>query len=163
MASVHREVVVDAQPDHVWAAIRDFGAVERLVPGFVLDCRLDAEQNMGHHTSGKVGCGRPCAWDQLRNSGGNSFSAPQAEQVALSTATRCLGSIPDAITKPQFRNDSRCAQFRTAAVQQIETFASTAVSDGARVSLKTMVGISIFTLVRADLLGRRARDRRSHF
>ena len=101
MASVHREVMVDAQPDHVWAAIRDFGAVERLVPGFVLDCRLDAEQNMGHHTSGKVGCGRPCAWDQLRNSGGNSFSAPQAEQVAMPTATRCFGPIPDAITKPQ--------------------------------------------------------------
>jgi len=47
MASVHREVVVDAQPDHVWAAIRDFGAVERLVPGFVVDCRLEAEQNGG--------------------------------------------------------------------------------------------------------------------
>src|SRR5215471_17436584 len=38
---------------------------------------------------------------QLRNSGGNSFSAPQAEQIAVSTATRCLGPIPDAITKPQ--------------------------------------------------------------
>jgi len=51
--------------------------------------------------SGKVGRGRPCARDQLRNSGGNSFSAPQAEQVARPTATRCLGPIPDAITKPQ--------------------------------------------------------------
>jgi hypothetical protein len=51
--------------------------------------------------SGKVGRGRPCARDQLRNSGGNSFSAPQAEQVAVSTATRCLGPIPDATTKPQ--------------------------------------------------------------
>jgi hypothetical protein len=39
--------MVDAQPDHVWAAIRDFGAVERLVPGFVVDCRLEAEQNGG--------------------------------------------------------------------------------------------------------------------
>src|SRR5215471_13357349 len=47
MASVHREVVVDAQPDHVWAAIRDFGAVARLVTGFVVDCRLEAEQNGG--------------------------------------------------------------------------------------------------------------------
>jgi hypothetical protein len=47
------------------------------------------------------GAGRPCARDQLRNSGGNSFSAPEAEQVAMSTATRGLGPIPDAITKPQ--------------------------------------------------------------
>ena len=47
MASVHREVVIDTQPDHVWAAIRDFGAVERLVPGFVVNCRLEAEQSGG--------------------------------------------------------------------------------------------------------------------
>ena len=49
----------------------------------------------------KIGRGRPCARDQLRKSGGNSFSAPHAEQVAMSTATRCPGPIPDAITKPQ--------------------------------------------------------------
>src|SRR5215472_9874945 len=42
------------------------------------------------HPSGKVGCGRPCARDQLRNSGGNSFSAPQAEQVAMFTAREGL-------------------------------------------------------------------------
>jgi len=40
-------------------------------------------------------------WDQLRNPGGNSFSAPQAEQAVLSTGTRWFGLIPDAITKPQ--------------------------------------------------------------
>src|SRR5215471_17650663 len=51
--------------------------------------------------SGPVGRGRPCAGDQLRNSGGDSFSAPQAEQVALSTATRCPCPVPDAITTPQ--------------------------------------------------------------
>src|SRR6516162_4713026 len=39
--------------------------------------------------------------DKLRNSGGNLFSAPQAEQVVLSKGTRSFGLIPHAITKPQ--------------------------------------------------------------
>lgn len=42
MASIIKEVVIDARPDDVWAAVRDFGALhERLVPGFVVDCRLE--------------------------------------------------------------------------------------------------------------------------
>jgi carbon monoxide dehydrogenase subunit G len=42
MASVYKEISIDAHPDEVWAALRDFGAVhERLVPGFVVDSRLD--------------------------------------------------------------------------------------------------------------------------
>src|SRR6516225_9491776 len=43
------------------------------------------------HTAGRVGISA----EKLRNSGGNSFSAPQGEQVALSTATRCPCPIPD--------------------------------------------------------------------
>ena len=42
MASIHREVTVEAAPDLVWDAIRDVGAVhERLAPGFVVDTRLE--------------------------------------------------------------------------------------------------------------------------
>ena len=42
MASIRKEIVVDARPDDVWAALRDWGAVHRrLVPGFVTDTRLD--------------------------------------------------------------------------------------------------------------------------
>jgi polyketide cyclase/dehydrase/lipid transport protein len=44
MASIIKDVVIDAPPDEVWAALRDFGALhERLVPGFVVDCRLDGD------------------------------------------------------------------------------------------------------------------------
>jgi carbon monoxide dehydrogenase subunit G len=44
MASIHREVAIDARPEDVWAAVRDFGAVHRrLAPGFVLDASLDGE------------------------------------------------------------------------------------------------------------------------
>jgi len=42
VASITKQVLIDAPPDDVWDALRDFGAVhERLVPGFVVDARLD--------------------------------------------------------------------------------------------------------------------------
>jgi carbon monoxide dehydrogenase subunit G len=41
MASVNKEIATTAQPDAVWDAIRDIGALHtRLVPGFVVDTRL---------------------------------------------------------------------------------------------------------------------------
>ena len=42
MASIHREVVIDASPEHVWDALRDVGAIhQRLCPGFVTDVKLE--------------------------------------------------------------------------------------------------------------------------
>jgi carbon monoxide dehydrogenase subunit G len=42
MASVRREIITSAAPDAVWDAIRDVGALHtRLVPGFVVDTRLE--------------------------------------------------------------------------------------------------------------------------
>jgi carbon monoxide dehydrogenase subunit G len=42
MASIHREILIDAQPDVVWDAVRDVGAIHtRLAPGFVTDVRLE--------------------------------------------------------------------------------------------------------------------------
>jgi carbon monoxide dehydrogenase subunit G len=42
MASIRKEIVTKAGPDAVWAAIRDIGALHtRLVPGFVVDTRLE--------------------------------------------------------------------------------------------------------------------------
>jgi hypothetical protein len=47
MASVRREVLIDARPADVWDALRDWGAIhERLVPGFVVDTRLDGEDRI---------------------------------------------------------------------------------------------------------------------
>lgn len=44
MASIIEEVAIDARPEDVWAALRDFGALhERLAPGFVVDCRLEGD------------------------------------------------------------------------------------------------------------------------
>jgi carbon monoxide dehydrogenase subunit G len=44
MASIHREIQVAAAPERVWDALRDVGRIhQRLVPGFVTDCRLDGD------------------------------------------------------------------------------------------------------------------------
>src|SRR5947209_19758463 len=44
MASIHKQMYVDASPDHVWAAFRDVGAVHtRLARGFVTDTQLEGD------------------------------------------------------------------------------------------------------------------------
>jgi carbon monoxide dehydrogenase subunit G len=55
MASVRKQIEIDASPDDVWAALRDWGAVhERLVPGFVVDTRLDGEDRIVTFFNGAV-------------------------------------------------------------------------------------------------------------
>jgi uncharacterized protein YndB with AHSA1/START domain len=55
MASIRKEVVIDAHPEHVWAALRDWGAVhQRLVPGFVVDARLEGEDRIVTFSNGSV-------------------------------------------------------------------------------------------------------------
>ena len=55
MASIHKEILIDASPDRVWDALRDFGALHtRLVPGFVTDTRLDGEARIVTFGNGTV-------------------------------------------------------------------------------------------------------------
>lgn len=47
MGHIYKEVLVHANPDGVWAAVRDVGAVhERLARGFVVDTRLDGDSRL---------------------------------------------------------------------------------------------------------------------
>ena len=47
MASISKEITIAADPDEVWDALRDWGAVhQRLVPGFVVDARVDGEDRI---------------------------------------------------------------------------------------------------------------------
>lgn len=47
MASIHKERTIEAAPEAVWDALSDWGAIhERLVPGFVVDTRLDGEDRI---------------------------------------------------------------------------------------------------------------------
>ena len=42
MASIRKEILVEARPDDVWSAVRDVGAIHtRLAPGFVVDTKLE--------------------------------------------------------------------------------------------------------------------------
>ena len=55
MASIHKEIVIEASPKRVWDAVRDVGAVhERLAPGFVVDTRLEAGARVVTFANGLV-------------------------------------------------------------------------------------------------------------
>ena len=55
MASIRKEVLLDAPIDAVWAALRDVGALHtRLVPGFVTDCRMDGDARVVTFANGMV-------------------------------------------------------------------------------------------------------------
>ena len=54
MASIHKDVPINADPDRVWAAVRDFGAVHRLAPGFVVDTKLEDGARIVTFANGNV-------------------------------------------------------------------------------------------------------------
>jgi Polyketide cyclase / dehydrase and lipid transport len=55
MASIHKDIPLDARPEDVWAAVRDYGAVhQRVAPGFVTDCTLDGDSRIVTFANGNV-------------------------------------------------------------------------------------------------------------
>jgi hypothetical protein len=55
MASIHKDILIDAPAPAVWDAVRDFGALHtRLAPGFVLDTRLDGEARIVTFANGTI-------------------------------------------------------------------------------------------------------------
>jgi hypothetical protein len=55
MASIHKDISIDAHPNDVWAAVRDFGNLhKRLGPGFVLDARLDGDARIVTFANGTI-------------------------------------------------------------------------------------------------------------
>jgi uncharacterized protein YndB with AHSA1/START domain len=55
MAFIRKEILIDASPEDVWDAVRDWSALhERLVPGFVVDARLDGEDRIVTFGNGMV-------------------------------------------------------------------------------------------------------------
>jgi hypothetical protein len=55
MASIHKEMEIDRSKDFVWDAIRDVGAIhKRLVPGFVVDCKLEDDSRIVTFANGMV-------------------------------------------------------------------------------------------------------------
>jgi hypothetical protein len=55
MASIHRDIPINARAEDVWAAVRDFGAVHRrLAPGFVLDAQLEGDARIVTFANGSI-------------------------------------------------------------------------------------------------------------
>jgi len=55
MASIRKEIRIDARPETAWDALRDVGALHtRLVPGFVVDTRLEDDARIVTFASGMV-------------------------------------------------------------------------------------------------------------
>jgi hypothetical protein len=55
MATIHKEVVIRASPQHVWAALRDVGALHtRLAAGFVSDTRMEGSARIVTFANGLV-------------------------------------------------------------------------------------------------------------
>ncbi len=55
MATLHNSVLINAAPDAIWDAARDIGALHtRLVPGFVVDTKLDGDARIVTFGNGMV-------------------------------------------------------------------------------------------------------------
>jgi Polyketide cyclase / dehydrase and lipid transport len=55
MASIRKEILLEASPEHVWSAVRDVGAVhERLVPGVLVDGHLEGDARVVTFANGAV-------------------------------------------------------------------------------------------------------------
>jgi hypothetical protein len=57
MATIHKEIEIERSKEFVWDAIRDVGAIhKRLVPGFVVDCKLEGDSRIVTFGNGMVVC-----------------------------------------------------------------------------------------------------------
>jgi len=55
MATIHKEIEIERSKYFVWDAIRDVGAIhKRLVPGFVVDCKLEGDWRIVTFANGMV-------------------------------------------------------------------------------------------------------------
>ena len=67
MASIQLTLPVDTAPSATWDAVADFGAVhERLVPGFLVDCRSDGADRVVTFGNGAVARERLVSLDPAR-------------------------------------------------------------------------------------------------
>ena len=55
MATIQKDIAIDRDSSTVWDAVRDVGAIHRrLVPGFVVDCRLEGDSRIITFANGMV-------------------------------------------------------------------------------------------------------------
>jgi Polyketide cyclase / dehydrase and lipid transport len=66
MASIHRETLLSASADEVWASLREVGNVHRLFPGVLVDARLEGDVRVVTFASGRAVRERIVAIDEAR-------------------------------------------------------------------------------------------------
>lgn len=55
MASILREIEIERKKEFIWDAVRDVGAIhKRLVPGFVVDCKMNGDARIVTFGNGMV-------------------------------------------------------------------------------------------------------------
>jgi hypothetical protein len=85
MASIHKDISLDARPDDVWAAVRDYGAVHRRVaPGFVADCKLEGDSRIVTFANGNVAQERLVTMDDARMRLVYAVVSPRVKQHSAS-------------------------------------------------------------------------------
>jgi hypothetical protein len=85
MASIHKDISLDARPEDVWAAVRDYGAVHRRVaPGFVTDCRLDGDSRIVTFANGNIAQERLVTMDDARMRLVYAVVSPRVKQHSAS-------------------------------------------------------------------------------
>jgi len=119
MASIHREIHIDAPATEVWDAVRDVGAPhKRLAPGFLTDTRLEGDARIVTFANGLVArelivdvddTTRRLAWAVVggrlthHNASMQVFAAARSRAASSGSPTCCLTSW--AATSP--RSSSR--------------------------------------------------------
>jgi hypothetical protein len=85
MASIYKDILLDARPDDVWAAVRDYGAVhQRVAPGFVTDCKLDGDFRIVTFANGNVAQERLVTLDDARMRLVYAVVSPRVKQHSAS-------------------------------------------------------------------------------
>ena len=111
MASIRREIAIDQEPDAVWEALRDWGALDELASGFVVGCERQDNARIVTFASGAIlreeilGCDdqlRRLAWSITdgpythHNGGAEVLPAGNGRSRFVWTADL----LPDALAQP---------------------------------------------------------------
>src|SRR5256712_5391011 len=125
MACIRKEILLDASAENVWAAVRDVGALhERLVPGFVVDTRLEGDARVVTFGNGMVvrelivdidDEARRLAWSAR---GGRLTHHNASVQVFADGARRCRLVLIAGLLPNQLARDIRAMIDQAAAVMK---------------------------------------------
>ena len=130
MASIYRDIPLAAPAHEVWDAVRDFGALHtRLVPGFVLDTKLDGDARIVTFANGTVAREQLVDCDDERRRLAYAISSERLTQHSASVQI-----IPD--------GETRCRMLWTTDVlpHEIAPYISSQMDQGALAVQKAFAG-----------------------